>query len=83
MRHNASPFSGSIGTYGGTQKYLLYDPSGSFSKRHIIGIFVMLFDLLSSVVGLLKRQRATRYYKGMVENREKMQEHPSDLYFWC
>ena len=41
MRHNAFPFSGSIGTSCGTQRYLPYDPNGDFSKRHIIGKFIV------------------------------------------
>ena len=57
MRHNVSPFSGSIGTSCGTQMYIPYDPNRDFSKRHTIGKRLIIFDLLDALLSLAKLRK--------------------------
>ena len=72
MRHNASPYSGFVGTSCGTQKYLEYGPDGDSSKQHTQFAcrhldfefnlrFYILLDAMPSVAGLLERHGATRH----------------------
>ena len=53
-RRNASPFSGSIRSSCGTQKYLPYDPNGDFSNRYTIGILSHLCRKVLKVQHILR-----------------------------
>ena len=93
MAHNASPFSGSIlapksvcftipaeiSQSGTSSAYLLLACKRlRLFELHLV--FCFLLNALPSVVGLLKRQRATKHYKGMVERREKQKVHATFIF---